>query len=63
MGKYTTHVYMIANSGRQMAINIGKTKLTDAYNRLTASVVNVNEKQGSYDVVVKGQIDSGIKKI
>ena len=62
-GEYTTHVYMTANSGRQMAINIGKTKLTDAYNRLTASVVNVNEKQGSYDVVVKGQIDSGIKKI
>ncbi len=62
-GEYTTHVYMTANSGRQMAINIGKTKLTDAYNKLTASVVNVNEKQGSYDVVVKGQIDSGIKKI
>mgnify|MGYP005798166189 CR=1 FL=1 len=62
-GEYTAHVYMTANSGKQMAINIGKTKLSDKYNNVAAFVSNINEEQGSYDVVVNGHIDSGIKKI
>ncbi|MGO5436222.1 GBS Bsp-like repeat-containing protein [Enterococcus cecorum] len=62
-GEYTTHIYMTANDGHQKAINIGKTELPDINNQLKAEIRNVNQEQGTYDVVVKGQIDSGIKKI
>ena len=62
-GVYTTHVYMTGNNGRQIAINIGTTNLPDLYTKLEGTITNINQEQGTYDVVVKGQIDSGIKKI
>ncbi|RBR33829.1 hypothetical protein EB06_00665 [Enterococcus cecorum] len=62
-GVYTTHIYMTANSGKQKAINIGTTNLPDMYTKLEGTITNINKEQGTYDVVIKGQIDSGIKKI
>ena len=62
-GTYTTHVYMYGNNGKQHGIVVGNTSLPDIHSKLEAEIKNVNQAKGSYDVVIKGQIDSGIKEI
>ena len=62
-GTYTTHVYMYGNNGKQHGMVVGNTSLPDIHSKLEAEIKNVNQAKGSYDVVIKGQIDSGIKEI
>ncbi|CAI3364131.1 GBS Bsp-like repeat-containing protein [Enterococcus cecorum] len=62
-GTYTTHVYMYGNSGKQHGMVVGNTNLPDVHTKLNAEIKNVNRDKGSYDVVINGQIDSGIKEI
>ena len=62
-GTYTTHVYMYGNNGKVKAKSLGYTNLPDINTKLEAEIKNVNVQNGSYDVVVKGQISSGIKEI
>ena len=62
-GEYMTHVYMYGNNGKVKAKSLGYTNLPDKHTKLTAEIVHVNGLHGTYDVVVKGQIDSGIKEI
>ena len=62
-GTYTTHVYMYGNNGRQHGMVVGNTTLPDVNTKLDAEIKNVNQDEGSYDVVIKGQIDSGVKEI
>ncbi|CAI3426076.1 GBS Bsp-like repeat-containing protein [Enterococcus cecorum] len=62
-GTYTTHVYMYGNNGKQHGMVVGNTALPDIHTKLDAEIKNINQNKGSYDVVIKGQIDSGIKEI
>lgn len=62
-GTYTTHVYMYGNNGRQHGMVVGNTALPDINTKLDAEIKNVNKDKGSYDVVIKGQIDSGVREI
>ncbi|MCJ0584964.1 GBS Bsp-like repeat-containing protein, partial [Enterococcus cecorum] len=62
-GTYTTHVYMYGNNGKQHGMVVGNTILPDVHSKLEAEIKNVNQAEGSYDVVINGQIDSGIKEI
>ena len=62
-GTYTTHVYMYGNNGKVKAKSLGYTNLPDINTKLEAEIKNVNEQKGTYDVVVKGQISSGIREI
>ena len=62
-GTYTTHVYMYGNNGKQHGMVVGNTVLPDIHTKLDAEIKNINQDKGSYDVVIKGQIDSGIKEI
>ena len=62
-GTYTTHVYMYGNNGRQHGVVVGNTALPDVHTKLEAEIKNINQDKGSYDVVIKGQIDSGIREI
>ncbi|CAI3462767.1 GBS Bsp-like repeat-containing protein [Enterococcus cecorum] len=62
-GTYTTHVYMYGNNGKQHGMVVGNTILPDVHSKLEAEIKNVNQAKGSYDVVINGQIDSGIKEI
>ena len=62
-GEYMTHVYMYGNNGKVKAKSLGYTNLPDVNTKLEAEIKNVNEQKGTYDVVVKGQISSGIKEI
>ncbi|MHC5188785.1 GBS Bsp-like repeat-containing protein [Enterococcus cecorum] len=62
-GEYMTHVYMYGDNGKVKAKSLGYTSLPDNYNKLTAEIIHLNGLNGTYDVVVKGQIDSGIKEI
>ena len=62
-GTYTTHVYMYGNNGKQHGMVVGNTALSDIHTKLDAEIKNINQNKGSYDVVIKGQIDSGIKEI
>ena len=62
-GTYTTHVYMYGNNGKQHGMVVGNTTLPDVHSKLEAEIKNVNQAKGSYDVVINGQIDSGIKEI
>ena len=63
VGKYTTHVYMTANDGRETAINVGQTELKGQPLSLSAEIKNVNSQAGSYDVVVKASAPSGVKSV
>ena len=63
VGKYTTHVYMTANDGRETAINVGQTELKGQPLLLSAEIKNVNSQAGSYDVVVKANAPSGVKSV
>ncbi|MDZ5561349.1 GBS Bsp-like repeat-containing protein [Enterococcus cecorum] len=62
-GTYTTHVYMYGNNGKQHGMVVGNTILPDVHSKLEAEIKNVNQAEDSYDVVINGQIDSGIKEI
>ncbi|MDT2796126.1 GBS Bsp-like repeat-containing protein [Enterococcus cecorum] len=62
-GEYMTHVYMYGNNGKVKAKSLGYTNLPDVNTKLEAEIKNVNVQNGSYDVVVSGQISSGIKEI
>ncbi|MCJ0566393.1 GBS Bsp-like repeat-containing protein [Enterococcus cecorum] len=62
-GTYTTHVYMYGNNGKQHGMVVGNTVLPDIHTKLDAEIKNINQDKGSYDIVIKGQIDSGIKEI
>ncbi|XBG77973.1 GBS Bsp-like repeat-containing protein [Enterococcus cecorum] len=62
-GTYTTHVYMYGNNGKQHGMVVGNTILPDVHSKLEAEIKNVNQAEGSYDVVINGKIDSGIKEI
>ncbi|WP_244469790.1 GBS Bsp-like repeat-containing protein, partial [Enterococcus cecorum] len=42
---------------------VGNTILPDVHSKLEAEIKNVNQAEGSYDVVINGQIDSGVKEI
>ncbi|CAI3433639.1 hypothetical protein CIRMBP1309_01192 [Enterococcus cecorum] len=63
LGKYTTHVYMTANDGRETARNLGQTELKGRPLELTGKIINVNSKAGSYDVVVNASAPSGVKSV
>ncbi len=63
LGKYTTHVYMTANEGRETAINLGQTELKGQPLSLKAEIKNVNSQSGSYDVVVRASAPSGVKSV
>ncbi|XBG79968.1 GBS Bsp-like repeat-containing protein [Enterococcus cecorum] len=62
-GTYTTHVYMYGNNGKQHGMVVGNTALPDVNTKLDAEIKHVNKDKGSYDVVIKGQIDSGVREI
>ena len=62
-GTYTTHVYMYGNNGKQHGMVVDTTNLPDIVTKLEATIINNNLDKGTYDVVIKGQIDSGIKEI
>ena len=63
LGKYTTHVYMTTNDGRETARNLGQTELKGQPLELTGKIINVNSKAGSYDVVVNASAPSGVKSV
>ena len=63
LGKYTTHVYMTANDGRETAINLGQTELKGQPLSLKAEIKNVNSQAGNYDVVVRASAPSGVKSV
>ncbi len=63
LGKYTTHVYMTANDGRETARNLGQTEIVGQPLELTGKIINVNSKAGSYDVVVNASAPSGVKSV
>ena len=54
---------MYGNNGKQHGMVVGNTALPDIHTKLDAEIKNINQNKGSYDVVIKGQIDSGIKEI
>ncbi|MCJ0588470.1 GBS Bsp-like repeat-containing protein, partial [Enterococcus cecorum] len=62
-GTYTTHVYMYGNNGKQHGMVVGNTVLPDIHTKLDAEIKNINQDKGSFDVVIKGQIDSGVREI
>ena len=63
-GVYHTHVYMYNNDHSGRAIVVNDTNLPETNNtKLDAKITNVNVSNGTYDVVIKGEIDSGIKEI
>ncbi|CAI3355866.1 GBS Bsp-like repeat-containing protein [Enterococcus cecorum] len=62
-GEYMTHVYMYGNNGKVKAKSLGYTNLPDVNTKLEAEIKNINEQKGTYDVVINGHIDSGIKEI
>ncbi|MEQ3509135.1 GBS Bsp-like repeat-containing protein, partial [Enterococcus cecorum] len=63
LGKYTTHVYMTANDGRETARNLGQTELKGQPLELTGEIKNINSQSGSYDVVVNASAPSGVKNV
>lgn len=63
IGKYTTHVYMTTNDGRETARNLGQTEIVGQPLELTGKIINVNSKAGSYDVVVNASAPSGVKSV
>ncbi|MCJ0602010.1 GBS Bsp-like repeat-containing protein, partial [Enterococcus cecorum] len=62
-GTYTTHVYMYGDIGKQHGMVVGNTSLPNIHTKLEAEIKNINQDKGCYDVIVKGQIDSGIIEI
>ncbi|WP_243196306.1 GBS Bsp-like repeat-containing protein [Enterococcus cecorum] len=62
-GRYMTHVYMYGNSGKVKVKALNNVELPDVNTKLEAEIKNVNAKKGTYDVLIHGQIDSGIKEI
>ena len=63
LGKYTTHVYMTANDGRETAINLGQTELKGQPLELKGEIKHINSQAGSYDVVVNASAPSGVKSV
>lgn len=61
-GIYNTHVYMYSNKGDYIGMVLNKTNLPD-HMRLSANIINVNNALGTYDVVIDGDIETGIKEI
>ncbi|WP_436422918.1 GBS Bsp-like repeat-containing protein [Enterococcus cecorum] len=63
LGKYTTHVYMTTNDGRETAKNLRQTEIVGQPLELNGQIINVNSKAGSYDVVINASAPSGVKSV
>ena len=62
-GKYTTHVYATKNNGTEMAINLGQTDIPRVSDELSAKITNVNQQNGTYDVLINAQAQGGIREV
>ena len=62
-GKYTTHVYMYGNNGKQHGIVVGNVEIKNIPNTLSGKIRNVNQSNSSYDVVIDAFSNSGIREI
>ncbi|CAI3306427.1 GBS Bsp-like repeat-containing protein [Enterococcus cecorum] len=62
-GKYTTHVYATKNNGTEMAINLGQTDIPRVSDELSAKITNVNQPNGTYDVLINAQAQGGIREV
>lgn len=62
-GTYQTHVYMYSNDGSQRGVVLDNTQMPDVNTVLNAEIQNVDRKRGTYDVVIHGYMDSGIRQI
>ncbi|XBG92065.1 GBS Bsp-like repeat-containing protein [Enterococcus cecorum] len=62
-GKYTTHVYAWKNNGTEMAINLGQTNIQGIKDQLSAAIKNVNQQNGTYDIVVNSSSQFGVREV
>ncbi|OUZ13600.1 hypothetical protein A5869_002346, partial [Enterococcus cecorum] len=62
-GKYTTHVYMYTKNQGIHAINIGQTAIQGIKDQLNANVTNVNQQNGTYDVMIHATSQAGIREV
>ncbi|WP_281956220.1 GBS Bsp-like repeat-containing protein [Enterococcus cecorum] len=62
-GNYTTHVYATKNNGTEMAINLGQTDIPRVSDELSAKITNVNQQNGTYDVLINAQAQGGIREV
>ncbi|MCJ0587819.1 GBS Bsp-like repeat-containing protein, partial [Enterococcus cecorum] len=62
-GKYTTHVYATKNNSTEMAINLGQTDIPRVSDELSAKITNVNQQNGTYDVLINAQAQGGIREV
>ena len=62
-GKYTTHVYATKNNGTEMAINLGQTDMPRVSDELSAKITNVNQQNGTYDIVVNASSQFGVREV
>lgn len=62
-GTYTTHVYMYSNNGKQHGIVVGNVEIKNIPNTLSGKIINVNQTNSSYDVVIDAFSNSGIHEI
>ena len=62
-GLYTTHVYMYGNDGSVKAISLGQTEIPAIPTQLTGKIININQTNGSYDVVINATHGSGIREV
>ena len=62
-GKYTTHVYATKNNGTEMAINLGQTDMPRVSDELSAKITNVNQQNGTYDIVVNSSSQFGVREV
>ena len=62
-GTYTTHVYMYSNNGKKHGIVVGNVEIKNIPNTLSGKIINVNQTNSSYDVVIDAFSNSGIREI
>ncbi|WP_161794354.1 GBS Bsp-like repeat-containing protein [Enterococcus cecorum] len=62
-GNYTTHVYAWKNNGTEMAINLGQTNIQGIKDQLSAAIKNVNQQNGTYDIVVNASSQFGVREV
>ena len=62
-GNYTTHVYAWKNNGTEMAINLGQTNIQGIKDQLSAAIKNVNQQNGTYDIVVNSSSQFGVREV
>ena len=62
-GNYTTHVYAWKNNGTEMAINLGQTNIQGIKDQLSAAIKNVNQQNGTYDIVVNANSQFGVREV